>query len=161
MKNDDPPAMPCPEQEIQVGKHTIGISRVDPVLDLDPNMTLVCLWCGKDNKPYDQLVMNEMKGFGFAWQSFCSDRCARRYSSVPGRIWRAVEETKRRFTRFIMDPIENFLYSVECPYCKENLTVFSKNYLLCPNFDCEVWSGIFERRVSKVDGKKQITLVLM
>lgn len=158
----DKPMIPYPEEEIQIGKRTIGISRIGIEKDTDiDDMTLVCLWCGKDYNPYNQFVINDMEGFGHAWQNFCSDRCVRKYSSVPGTIWRGLSEIKRRITRFIMDPIENFLYSVECPYCKENLTVFSKNYLLCPNFDCEVWSGIFERQVSKVDGKKQVTLVLM
>lgn len=158
---DDPPAIPYPEAEIQVGKHTIGISRVDAVADIDPNMTLLCLWCGEDYNPYNQFVMNEMEGFGFAWQNFCSTRCVRRYNSIPGTIWRALREMERRISRFIMDPVEKFLYTVECPHCKEDLTVISKHYLMCSNFDCEIWSGIFERQVLKVDGKKQITLVLM
>lgn len=158
---NDPPIIPYPEEEIQIGKYTIGILPIDVDRDLDPNMTLLCFWCGKDYKPYNQLILNDMKGFGFAWMNFCSDRCMRRYSSVPGRIWRGLGEIKRRIRRFIMNPIEKFLYSTRCPYCNEYLYVMSKNYLGCINLDCEMWSASYERRVIKVDGKKQITLVLM
>lgn len=157
---DDPPIIPYPEEEIQVGKYTIGISPIDVDWDLDPNMTLLCLWCGKDYKPYDQFILNEMEGFGFAWQNFCSDRCVRRYNSILGSIWRGLGEIKRRIRRFIMDPIEKLLYVEECPYCGEDLFVMTKNYLFCANLDCEMWSANFERHVSKVDGKKQVTLVL-
>lgn len=128
---------------------------------MDPNMTLICLWCGETYKPYEQFIINEMKGLGFAWQSFCSDRCVRRYGSIPGTIWRGLKEIKRRVMMFIMDPIETFLYSTECPYCKEDLHVLSKNYLTCMNFDCEMWGANYERCVSKVDGKKRIELVLI
>ena len=161
MEIDDTPAIPYPEEEIQIGKHTIGISRIKKDTDIDPNMTLLCLWCGKDYKPYDQLILNDMKGFGFAWMNFCSDRCVRRHSSIPGSIWRGLREIKRRIRRFIMDPIEKFLYVEECPYCGEDLSLMTKNYLFCGNVDCEMWSSNFERRVSKVDGKKQVTLVLI
>lgn len=157
---NDPPIIPYPEEEIQVGKYTIGISPIDVDRDLDPNMTLLCLWCGKHYKPYDQFIMNEMEGFGFAWQNFCSDRCVRRYNSILGSIWRGLGEIKRRIRRFIMDPIEKLLYVEECPYCGEDLFVMTKNYLFCANLDCEMWSSNFERHVSKVDGKKQVTLVL-
>lgn len=161
MEIDDPPAIPYPEAEIRVGKYTIGISRVDSIANVDPNMTLICLWCGEDYNPYNQFVMNDMEGVGFAWMNFCSTRCVRRYKSIPGTIWRALGEMERRIRRFIMDPIEKFLYATECPYCKEDLHVMTKHYLTCMNLDCEIWSGMFERQVSKVDGKKQITLVLM
>lgn len=149
------------EEEIQIGKYTIGISPIDIDRDIDPNMTLLCLWCGKHYKPYDQFIINEMEGFGFAWQCFCSDRCVRRHNSILGRTWRGLKEMKRRITRFIMDPIEQFLYSARCPHCNEYLYVMSKNYLGCMNPDCEMWSASYERVVSIVDGKKQVTLVLM
>lgn len=161
MEIDDPPMISYPEEEIQIGKHTIGISRIEKDTDINPNMTLFCLWCGEDYKPYNQFIMNEMEGVGFAWMNFCSTRCVRRYNSIPGTIWRVLREMERRIKRFIMDPIEKFLYTMECPYCKEDLHVISKNYLMCMNSDCEIWPDMFKREVSKVDGKKQVTLVLV
>lgn len=160
MMEIDKPMIPYPEEEIQIGKHTIGISRIKKDTDIDPNMILICFWCGKDYKPYDQFVINDMEGFPFAWMNFCSDRCMRRYSSIPGWIWRVLREIRRRIRRFIMDPIEKFLYVEKCPYCDEDLLLMTKNYLFCANYDCEMWSSNFERQVTKVNGKKQVTLVL-
>ena len=110
--------------------------NVDPRrgdITIDPDMELICLWCGKNYKPYNTLVLHD-----FSFYEFCSPRCFGRYHSIPGKIWMAMKW-------IVWKPQSMFMiwydrrFSLPCPVCGVDMLVMLKDIQCCYNPDCDAF----------------------
>jgi len=92
---------------------------------LDPNMTLVCLWCGKQHSPYNQLVLHDS-----AWMSFCSDRHFVLYKKY-GKVRNFFENIPRYLIWKPYYAILDWWYQEDCPYCHKRMMSPLKGELYC------------------------------
>lgn len=88
---------------------------------LDPNMTLVCLWCGKSFSPYNQMVSND-----FAYMAYCSDRHFVLYHKY-GKIKDYFENIPRYLIWKPYFAVRNWLCRKDCPYCHKRMLVILPN----------------------------------
>ena len=105
---------------------------------MDPNMNLMCLWCGKDYKPYNHLVIHEYAFFGF-----CSVRCFNRYHSVLGKVWKAIKWPFWKIRSEIIIWNDN-RHSIPCKCCGEDMITMTSDLQYCDNINCEMWGFTVE-----------------
>lgn len=105
---------------------------------LDPDMNLICLWCGKDYNPYNNIVIHD-----YAFSGFCSLRCFSRYRSIPGRAWRVIKWPFWKLHSMIVI-WNDARYALPCPRCGEMMVTMTRDLQYCDNLDCDIWGIVLE-----------------
>jgi hypothetical protein len=82
---------------------------------LDPNMTLMCLWCWKDFSPYNYMILHD-----HAWMGFCSDEHFILYKKY-GKIKEFFENIVRYIYWKPKHVILDWWYQKDCPYCHKRM----------------------------------------
>lgn len=112
---------------------------------LDPDMTLMCIHCGNEYKPYNNLVIHN-----YAFMGFCSTRCFERYNSLTGRLWRAIKYpfwwVRSRFMIW-----NDARYAAPCPGCGEPMMTMTKELQCCMEVECDEFAETYVVRDGELE----------
>lgn len=106
---------------------------------LDPDMTLTCLWCGKEHNPYNHLVLHD-----YAYFSFCCDKHYFLYRKY-GKLKDFIDNIPRYLIWKPYFAIQHWWYRLECPSCHKRMRcLLAKQLYFCLDDSCEYNCVTFE-----------------
>jgi len=97
----------------------------------DPNMHLMCLQCGKEYTPYNQIVLED-----YTFMGFCSVRCFAKYHSRFWLLWRSIEWPFFKIRSKVLIWYSETFHALPCPECGEKMLAMLKDLQCCENVDC-------------------------